>query len=243
MTAGEHGAPRDERDAARMVADAASQAVPAELPRRLCAAVCEALGADGATLALLTDTPSRQLLAASDDMALRLEQIQFTVLEGPCISAAVEGELVVVDDLHRQPTPWPLFGATMREQLPEVGAVYAYPLYFGDYVLGTLDVLGCRPRALSEEAAAQGQGVADAVADALLPVHTKLLKGHKAPDWEPAEVVRAHWFDTFRAIGVLAARQGVAPEDALALMRARAFGTGQTLSDITADILGRPSAS
>jgi hypothetical protein len=151
--------------------------------------------------------------------------------------------MVVVRDLHGEPTPWPLFGATMREQLPQVRAVYAYPLYFGDYVLGTLDVLGVRPRVLSEEDAARGQDAADAVAEALLPVHTKLLKGHEEPGWEPAEVVRAHWFDTFRAIGVLAARRGMAPDDALALMRARAFGTGQTLSEITADILGRPSAS
>jgi hypothetical protein len=66
------------------------------------------------------------------------------------------------------------------------------------------------------------------------------VPGHQAPDWEPAEVVRVHWFDTFRAIGVLAARQGVAPGDALALMRARAGGPGQTLADVTADILGRP---
>ncbi|PWJ05226.1 hypothetical protein DKG34_23340 [Streptomyces sp. NWU49] len=49
----------------------------------MCAAVCEGLEVGGATLSLLTDIPSRQLLAASNDAALLLEEIQFTVLEGP----------------------------------------------------------------------------------------------------------------------------------------------------------------
>ncbi|MDO0925731.1 GAF and ANTAR domain-containing protein [Streptomyces sp. TG1A-8] len=233
----------DEHRAARTVAQAVSGTAPAQLPRHLCAAVREALGADGVTLALLTDTPSRQLLAASDATALRLEQIQFTVLEGPCISAAATGEPVLVRDLHGAPTPWPLFGATMREQLPQVRSVYAFPLFFGDYVLGSLDVLACHPHTLAEDVAEQGQDVADAVAEALFRVHTKLLTGDEPPDWEPAGIVRAHWFDTFRAIGVLAARQGVTTEDALALMRARAFGTGRTLADITTDILGGPTAT
>lgn len=123
--------------AVRLVTEAAAGTPGEEVPRRVCAAVCEGLGVDGATLSLLTDTPSRQLLAASDDAdALLLEEIQFTVLEGPCISAARTGEPVAVDDLRHELTPWPLFGAMAREKLPGVGSVYALPLFFGDYVPG-----------------------------------------------------------------------------------------------------------
>ncbi|MGA5138686.1 GAF domain-containing protein [Streptomyces azureus] len=82
---------------------------------------------DGTTLSLLTDTPSRQFLAASDDAPLLLEEIQFTVLEGPCISAAHSGEPMAVNDLREELTPWPLSGATMREKLPQVAPVYAPP--------------------------------------------------------------------------------------------------------------------
>lgn len=113
--------------AVRLVAEAAADAPGEEVPRRVCAAVCEGLGVDGVTLSLLTDTPSRQLLAASGDAALLLEDIQFTVLEGPCITAAQTGEPVAVHDLRDGLTPWPLFGATVRERLPEVGSIYALP--------------------------------------------------------------------------------------------------------------------
>ncbi|MEU0335402.1 GAF and ANTAR domain-containing protein [Streptomyces sp. NPDC006193] len=223
--------------AARMVAQAAADAPVTELPRRVCAAVCEGLGMDGATLSLLTDTPARQLLAASGDEALVLEEIQFTVLEGPCISAAHSGEAVGVDDLHEELTPWTLFGATMRERLPQVRSVYALPVFFGDYVLGTADVLALRPHALGKEDLEQAAEVADAVATALVPTRDMIITGTRAPSWEPEEVVRAHWFDTARAIGALVARRGLTGEDALAVMRAEAFRSGRSLADITADIL------
>ncbi|MEU1039840.1 GAF and ANTAR domain-containing protein [Streptomyces sp. NPDC005551] len=227
-------------ETARLVAKAAADARAEELPRQVCAAVCEGLGMDGATLSLLTDTPSRQLLAASDDTALVLEEIQFTVLEGPCITSAHRGEPVAVDDLRHELTPWPLFGASMRERLPQVGAVYALPIFFGDYVLGAVDLLSLRTHALSTEELDQAEYVAEAVSTALMSTRDMLLSGDSAPAWEPEQVVRAHWFDTARAVGALVARRGLTPEDALALMRAEAFRTGGSLADITADVLREP---
>ncbi|MFG2768070.1 hypothetical protein [Streptomyces rubiginosohelvolus] len=50
-------------------------------------------------------------------------------------------------------------------------------------------------------------------------------------------MVRAHWADTHRAIGVVAVKEEMNTDDALALMRAQAFATGQTLAELTADIL------
>ncbi|MET9118254.1 GAF domain-containing protein [Streptomyces longwoodensis] len=226
--------------AVRLVAEAAADAPGEEVPRRVCAAVCEGLGVDGVTLSLLTDTPSRQLLAASGDAALQLEDIQFTVLEGPCITAAHTGEPVAVHDLRDGLTPWPLFGATVRERLPEVGSIYALPLFFGDYVLGSVDLLAHRAHALDGDQLEEASAVADAVTAALMPTRDMLLTGQAAPAWEPQHTVRAHWFDTARATAALADRRGVSREDALALMRAEAFCTGRPLADITRDVLDDP---
>lgn len=225
---------------ARLVAEAAANAPLEEVPRRVCDAVCDGLGMDGTTLSLLTDTPSRQLLAASNDAALMLEDIQFTLLEGPCISAAHTGEPVAVNDLRHELTPWPLFGAAMREKMPQVESLYALPFFFGDYVLGTVDLLALRPHALSTEALSQTSAVADAVTAALMTTREMIITGSRAPAWEPEEVVRAHWFDTARAVGALAAQRGLTREDALAVMRAEAFRTGKSLADITTAILGDP---
>ncbi|MBV1939032.1 GAF and ANTAR domain-containing protein [Streptomyces sp. BV286] len=230
----------EDMEAARLVTKSVEGAPAREVPQRLCTALCATLGVDGATLSLLTDTPSRQMLAASDDTALLLEEIQFTVCEGPCVSAAATGEPVLVDDLRYALSPWPLFGASMREKLPQVTSVYAFPLYFGDYVLGSIDLLGLRSHTLDRSILAQASHAADAVAAALLPNRDLLITGREAPAWEPEEVVRAHWFDVRRAVGLVVSRRGLSPENALAVMRAKAFRTGRTLADITADILRQP---
>ncbi|CAM5645824.1 Transcriptional regulator with GAF, ATPase, and Fis domain OS=Streptomyces griseomycini OX=66895 GN=FHS37_006552 PE=4 SV=1 [Streptomyces griseomycini] len=128
----------------------------------------------------------------------------------------------------------------MRQQLPQLESVYALPVFFGDYVLGTIDLLALRSHALGDETLNQASQVAEAVAAALMTTRDMLLTGTQAPAWEPEKVVRAHWFDTTRAIGTLVARQGVTAEDALALMRAEAFRTGRSPSDIASAVLRDP---
>lgn len=225
-------------DAVRAVADAAKAAPLRELPQLVCAAAHQGLHAGGVTLSLLTDTPARQLLAASNAVALRLEEIQFTVMEGPCIDAAATDEPVVVEGLPERTTPWVLFGAAMGEQLPQVAAVHAFPLRFGDYVLGSMDVLTLReadpPPTITVPT---GLRVADAVSAALAPSYARLLSAGEPPSWAPEDTVRTHWFDTHRAVGVLAARLDVSTEDAWALMRADAFRSGRTLVEATDAIL------
>jgi GAF domain-containing protein len=222
---------------ARVVRRATAGRPPAEIPRRLCEALSRGLPVDAVTMSLLTDTPSRQMLCASNDMAAAVEEVQFTVVEGPCIEAAATGEPVHVTDLQAAAGRWPLFVAALHERCPDVAAIHAYPLWFGDYVLGSVD-LACRtPGGMPAYAVEQAAEAAQAAALALLPIQRLLLEDDEYPSWEPSDVVRAHWSDTHQAISVVAARKHTSAATALALMRARAFSTGRTLAEITADIL------
>lgn len=222
---------------ARVVRRATADCPPAEVPRRLCEALSRGLPVDAVTMSLLTDTPSRQLLCASNDMARALEEVQFTVVEGPCIEAAATGEPVHATDLAAAAGRWPLFVAALGERCPDIAAVHAFPLWFGDYVLGAVD-LACRaPGGMPPDAVEQAAEAAEAAAQALLPTQRMLLEDAAYPSWEPADLVRAHWSDTHRAVSVVAARKHTSTASALALMRARAFSTGRTLAEITADIL------
>ncbi|MEE4543490.1 GAF domain-containing protein [Streptomyces sp. V4-01] len=203
----------------------------------MCAVLADGLPVDAVTLSLLTDTPARQLLCASNDMAIALEEVQFTVAEGPCITAAATGETVHLTELAAETERWPLFVTALREKQPEIGAVHAFPMWLGDYVLGAMD-LACRdPAGMPAEAIEEAVGAVEATSAALVPAQRLLLEEDEHPPWEPADVIGAHWSTTHRAVGVVAARQMTTPDNALALMRARAFATGQTLAEITADIL------
>lgn len=222
---------------AREVEWAALDCPPRDVPRRLCRVLARGLSADAVTMSLLTDTPSRQMLCASNRMATDLEEVQFTVQEGPCITAAETGEQVHLTHWGTGARQWPLFTVGFRERHPDVQAVHAFPLWFGDYILGAVDIATRTPGGLTDHTIEQAADAADAVADALLPAQQLLLEQDEYPPWEPVNVVRAHWADTHRAIGVVAVKEEMSTDDALALMRARAFATGQTLAELTADIL------
>lgn len=208
------------------------------LAQRLCRAWTEGLGIAAVSISVMTQHSSRQLLCASDATALRVEEIQFTVAQGPCITAAETGIPIAVRDYARDATPWPGFGAMLREQLPSVRSFYAFPMRLGQVVLGCIDVAGIVPGILDEGAVDEAAQAADMTAMALVSDPYSLL----APTpylgaLGSGQVGELHWLATSRAMGVLAAQKDLDIEDALALMRARAFGSGRTLVEVTADIL------
>src|ERR687889_2248772 len=68
---------------------------------RICRACVDGLDVDGAAISLLTTTVARQTLAATDETAQLLEDLQFTLNEGACMEAASTGRPVLVWDVGR----------------------------------------------------------------------------------------------------------------------------------------------
>src|SRR3954465_6073139 len=81
---------------------------PASLVR-LCA---QTLPVSGVGLALMTDDGPAGTVAASDGGALQLEELQFTLGEGPCVDASRPGRPVLSPDLAGTSSrSWPPFAA------------------------------------------------------------------------------------------------------------------------------------
>lgn len=220
--------------AAELVLAAAAEEDARGLPERLCEALCAALPVDGATISLLTDTPDRQLLHACGESALRLEEIQFQVGEGPCVTAAATGRVQIVSDLHDRLTKWPIFGAAAREELQQVGAVYAFPMTDGgdEHPLGSIDLLRYEPWDPDEETVRE-------CARATRAATVALLTAPSALPWEPTPMMDAHWGRTHRAAGMLSQETGMPVDEALARLRADAFVTGRPLPEIAEETLAR----
>ncbi|HET6860253.1 MAG TPA: GAF and ANTAR domain-containing protein [Streptomyces sp.] len=222
---------------------AAAQGGAEGLPARLCSALCSGLEVDGATVSLLTQSSWRQFFGSVGARALELEQLQFGVGEGPCITAAATGKPVIVPDLHTAVTPWPIFGPAAREQLPDVGAIYAFPMMLpGEEVeaLGSVDLLRLRPSTPDQQFIAQGSQAAGAVTRVLLRAFDAQLADDGTLPWQPADLIDTHWGATRRATGLLAQRLRITLDDALARIRARAFASGRSVPDISSDILNLP---
>ncbi len=115
--------------------------------------------ASGVTL--ITETTKPEYVAASDASALRFEQLQSELSEGPCLAAYRTGEAVAIADLGSDDR-FKRFGP----RAVEIGlaAVFTFPLRQGDKRLGALDLYRGTPGPLSEDDLTAAQTLADITA-------------------------------------------------------------------------------
>ncbi len=127
--------------------------------------IVEILPITGAGVTLITARKAPRYIAASDPSALRYEQLQTEVKEGPCLSAYELGEAVAVPDL-RADTRFPRFSpAAIAAGL---AAVFTFPLRHDDGRLGALDLYRDTPGPLDADDLAAAQTLADVAAAYLL---------------------------------------------------------------------------
>jgi diguanylate cyclase (GGDEF)-like protein len=109
-------------------------------------------------------------VAASDQSAMRYEELQSELSEGPCLAAYHTGEAIAVPDLTRDDR-FQRFGP----QAIAVGlaAVFTFPLNHEDLRLGALDLYRDSPGDLSEESMATAQTLADVAAAYLINAQTR----------------------------------------------------------------------
>lgn len=203
---------------------------PAEEPltSRLCRACQELMHADGLALTIGYRSDSRVTVCTTDDVAARLEDLQEVLGEGPGSEAATAGHLVSGTLPSDRPDRWPMLSEAVRSQLRPVH-VLALPLAVGPDPIGVLTLHRDNPFSPEEEQIAQF--LADAIGAAIL----RDSDGHgEAPSQPWLTRSRVHM-----ATGMVVAQLGIAPEDALALIRAYAFAYDQTLTRVAEEIVER----
>jgi hypothetical protein len=202
----------------------------AALAQALCAACLHVLlGVDGAALTLRASARAEEMVGASDAWSARLEEIQYTLGEGPGVTAFADATPVQVADLSSDGARWPGFQtAAVAEGL---AAMFAFPLRVGGIRLGTLGLYRRRPGDLTAAVAADAAMVADLATYAL-------LEQSELVDDDQLRMTLSYQ-DVNMATGMLAAQLRVSLEDAFARLRAHAFSSGRSVLDVARDLLER----
>lgn len=213
------------------MADAASSLGPTE---RVCRACAEWLTVgDGVSFSLIRDRQRRETLYASDRTARVMEDLQFTLGEGPCYEAFESGGPVLIPDVRTAGTPrWPAFAHAVEEY--EVAGLFVFPLVWGATRVGAMSVYRSVPGPLSVDDLAAVLQVADVAVWALLTLHRSSPRADSAAGW--TDVTASHR-QVHQATGVLMARLGMSAEDAIALMRAHAFLVGGLIGEVAVEVL------
>ncbi|MEV4143605.1 GAF and ANTAR domain-containing protein [Amycolatopsis sp. NPDC049691] len=202
---------------------------------RVCQACVHLLPVDGAAVSVMVDAGHREVVYASDAVSAALAELQFSLGEGPCFEAYVNGGPVLVPDLVAEPpAAWPVFAAEAAAY--PVAALFTFPVQIGAARVATLDTYRSTPGSLSPGELSTALRVADVAALALSGLRAgggRWLDG----DGRWMEGAGMRFREVHQATGMLIAHLGLPASVALARLRAYAFGHGRSLLEVAGDVV------
>lgn len=205
---------------------------------RLCAAAAGALGASGVGLTVMADDGMRTVGAATDALTERIEELQLTLGEGPCIDAFTHRRPVLVAQLSDgAATRWPTYVSDVFAL--GVRAVFAFPLQVGAARIGVLDVFRVQPGGMSAEHLTLALVFAEVAVAALLDGQERATHGDPGDRDHSLDDMLAPRAQLYQAQGMVMVQLGVSLADALARIRAHAYADGRSLGEVAADIVAR----
>jgi GAF domain-containing protein len=187
-------------------------------------------GADGAGVTLLhEDRPDT--VVASTDFVREIDDIQYRIGEGPCITAAATASTVRSGFLAAE-TRWPAFGTHMGRL--GVHSVLSLPLIANDGVIGAMNVYAYAEDAFDTHAAELGELFARPAAVSVQNARALANAVLLAQRLETALTNRA-MID--HAIGILISRSGYSPDEAFNTLRTISQRENRKLNDIARSLV------
>ena len=215
----------------------------------ICNTAARLTGADGAALAVLTPTRGvRELVYATDAMAQQLDEVQFTMGEGPCLDAYYEDRPQLYAQLDDKTLDrWPAFSAELVGL--NVAALFAFPVPGQHRPMGVLELYRRTAGALSDGAHRSAQLCAAALQRTLesnwaqhlqhstteeAAIEAAALSGSGAANGDPFTRQQV-----YVAAGMIAVQLEISTSAALDRLRAYAFSHHASVTAVAADVVAR----
>jgi transcriptional regulator with GAF, ATPase, and Fis domain len=208
---------------------------------RLCEACVALFNVDAATISLVFDGAHTATLGASGPAARVLDELQFTLGEGPALDAVTRRAAVVVTDLAEADgtTRWPTYHRAIHDR--GIRCVYAIPIAIDRHYVGALTFFRAHRGTLTARQFTDALVAAELAKRPILDLTTADLHASvEDPDsnsW--TELTALTRTEVNQATGMLAAQLNIEPAMALARLRTHAYATHRTPTDVARDILAR----
>lgn len=187
-------------------------------------------GADGAGLTLLEKDRADTIVATATFVS-EIDDIQYGIGEGPCITAAHEGRTVISGSLGGDPR-WRRFGGTVARL--GVHSALSLPLRSPGGVVGAMNVYAHGRQIFDERAAELGEIFAIPAAVAVQNAQVLAQAQRLAAQLQAALATRGV---IDQAVGIIMSRSGTTEEEALARLRALSQHEHQKLAVVAAGIV------
>jgi hypothetical protein len=192
-------------------------------------------GVDGAGVMLMSGDIPRGSLCSTNEVSHLIEELQYTLGEGPCVDAYQLDQVVAEPDLADPVTPrWPAFTPPALEA--GVRALFGFPMRSGTVRLGALNLYRDGPGPLTDDQHADALVVADVAARWVLEAQAGAPPGAVAQELETGADFH---FVVHNAAGIVSVQQGISVTEALIRLRAYAFSHDRLLADVAEDVVAR----
>lgn len=201
---------------------------------RLCAACVEVLAVSGAGITLMGGDQAGPI-CVSDSSIAELEDLQFTIGQGPCRDAYRSGQSVHAPRLDESVfVRWPPFVDLARSS--GIGAVFAYPLLSSSAKVGVLTLYQQAEGELSAAQHDDSLAITRVLTATVLSLQEGAPAGVLAPELDVAVAYRA---EIYQASGMVAVQLRIHPSEALVRIRGHAFAHDLPVGVVAADIVAR----
>jgi GAF domain-containing protein len=202
---------------------------------RLCAVCAEITEMSGAGIMLLAGDRPRGSVCTTDEVSAQIEELQYTLGEGPCVDAHRHHAPVLEPDLA---SPAVVRWADFSRSAVAAGAraVFGFPVAIGEVRVGALNLYRDRPGPLTADQHADAVMVAQVAARSIISMQADAIPGQLGPELEAGGNFR---FVVHQAAGMVAVQLGVPVDEALLRIRAHAFSTEETVVETAEAVIDR----
>ena len=216
----------------------------------VCETVTRLAGVDGAAVAVFAPSQTRELVYATDALAQQIDDLQFTLGEGPCLEAYRSASIQSCPRLDEGPQVelWPAFCDGAFEL--GVRAIFAFPVVGPDSAIGVLELYR---RSTGELEAGQMES-ASVCATAIAHTLMQNWSAHLSWTIDAVTAIEAISADpegaldsndqfsrarVYIASGMVAVQLRVSADEGLDRLRAYTYAQGRPINDVAADIVAR----
>ena len=200
---------------------------------RLCRVSAEITELSGAGIMLMLGNQPHASICTTGEVSALLEELQYTLGEGPCVDAFRFGRAVLEPDLEAPVVArWPAFGP------PAVAsgarAVFGFPISVASVRLGALNLYRDRPGPLTAEQQTDAAILATVAGRAVIAMQTGA-----GPEALSAELEAGTDFRlvVHQATGMVAEQLTISVTEALIRLRAHAFSQDRPITDVANDVV------
>ena len=166
------------------------------------------------------------IASALEGPAKALQDLEFTLGEGPSIDAFSRESFVNVEDLDRTGGRWPLFSSSALEL--GVRSVCSLPLRSASTTLGVLTLCSELPGVLSGDRLDDALLVADLVGGLVLALQAESISENVASPLDATDLRAV----VHQATGMVSAQVGCTMDNALVRLRGQAFASGRPIDQL-----------